>query len=142
MNKKKIAAKTRRKNNKRRAAYAVKQGFGAKTYVSRPSQITKRAPSKRLRKRRRKNLAKPTKGRFPNPTRSTQSRPLLFIITAQKGVGKKMHFDGTNFSERARVSTFPTMNAAETKAQGLLKQYPVLRSYRVMIEPNKHRPNF
>lgn len=107
--------------------------IGAKrpSYVTRPSQITKQAPSKRLRKRRRKNIAKPVKGRFPNP------RPLLFIITAQKGRGKKMHFDGTNFSERAKIKMFPTMIRAEAKARELLKTFPILRSYRVVIEPNR-----
>lgn len=111
----------------------VKKRIGAKSwsYIRRPSQITKRAPSKRLRKRRVKNINRPSKGRFPNPA------PLLFIITAQKGRGKKMHFDGKNFSERARVSTFGTMCEAESKAQSLLKSYPILRSYRVMIEPNR-----
>lgn len=103
----------------------------AKSYVTRPSQITKRAPSKRLRKRRVKNIKKPVKGRFPNP------RPLLFIITAKKGAGKKMHFDGANFSQRAKVKMFGTMGEAETKAQALLKAFPVLRSYRVVIEPNR-----
>lgn len=118
---------------KKRTKRAKVKHIGSATwsYVKRPSQITKRKPSARLRKRRVKNIKKPVKGRFPNP------RPLLFIITAKKGAGKKMHFDGTNFSERAKVKMFPTMGEAETKAQALLKSFPVLRGYRVMIEPNR-----
>lgn len=119
-----------------RRATKKKATLTKQSYVRRPSQITKRAPSKRLRKRRVKNITRPAKGRFPNP------RPLLFIITAQKGSGKKMHFDGKNFSQRARISTFPTMSAAEDKAKSLLKQFSILRSYRVMIEPNENRKNF
>lgn len=62
--------------------------------------------------------------------------PLLFVITA-KGTGKKMHFDGTKFSERARVSTFPTLETAQRKALDLVKKYPVLRKYRIAIEDSR-----
>lgn len=124
----------KKRANKTKRVKAWHIGAKRASYVTRPSQITKQAPSKRLRKRRRKNIVKPVKGRFPNP------RPLLFIITAQKGSGKKMHFDGKNFSERTRVSTFKSMDDAERKAQTLLKTFPLLRSYRIMVESN--RSNF
>lgn len=101
------------------------------TYIRRRSQITKKAPRKRLKKRRAINFDRPRKGRFPNP------RPLLFILTAKKGKGKKMHYDGTNFSERARVSTFPSMDAAQRKGLELLRKYGhALRGYRLKVEPN------
>lgn len=112
---------------------ARKRAKRAKTYVSRPSQITKKAPSKRLRRRRVKNVKSPKRGFFPNP------RPLLYIITAQ-GTGKKMHFDGTKFSERERVSTFSTVDAAQRKALELLKRFPVLRKYKIAVEPNFRKP--
>lgn len=103
------------------------------TYVKRPSQITKRAPTKRLKRRRAKNLKSPKRGFFPNP------RPLLYIITA-KASGKKMHYDGQKFSERARVKTFATFDAAETKATELIRKFPVLRRYRIFIESNFQKP--
>lgn len=105
------------------------------SYVSRPSQITKRAPSKRLKKRRRKNIKSPHAGFFPNPSR----RPILFVITAQKGKGPKMHYDGTKFSQRERVKTFPTMEAAQRKALELLKQFSILRNYSIRIESDSLR---
>jgi hypothetical protein len=40
---------------------------GRTAYIRRRSQITKKAPVKRLKKRRAKNWDRPTKGRFPNP---------------------------------------------------------------------------
>lgn len=116
---------------KRKTQSRSKTILSKKAYVRRPSQITRAAPSKRLRKRRRKNITAPTKGRFPNP------RPLLFIVTAKKGSGKKMHFDGKNFSERPRVKTFGTMVEAEAKARQLLKSFPILRTYKLFVEPNK-----
>jgi hypothetical protein len=108
-------------------------------YINRRSQITKKSPRRRLKKRRAVNFDRPKKGRFPNPGSGTRrnSRPLLFILTAKKGAGKKMHFDGTNFSERARVSTFPTMEKAQTKGLELLRKYShALRGYRLKVEPN------
>lgn len=100
-------------------------------YIRRRSQITKKPPRKRLKKRRAKNFDRPTKGRFPNP------RLMLYILTAKKGVGKKMHFDGKHFSERARVSTFATMDAAQKKGLELLRKYGhALRGYKLRVEPN------
>lgn len=71
--------------------------------------------------------------------RKVNPAPLLYIITAQ-GTGKKMHYDGTKFSERERVSTFPTVEAARKKAVELIIKYPVLRKYRVRIETNYTHP--
>lgn len=99
-----------------------------------PKKHTKRVKrAKRVTRAPRKKAAK--KSRRVNP------RPMMFIITAKKGAGKKMHFDGKNFSQRARISTFKTMQAAETKAQDLLARFPILRRYRVCVESNRP-PNF
>jgi hypothetical protein len=85
------------------------------------------APIKSKRARKRKTAkAKPVRS---NP------RPLLFVITA-KGSGKRMHYDGTKFSERARVVTFATAQKAHAKALELLGRYPILRKYRIAVEPN------
>jgi hypothetical protein len=80
---------------------------------------------------------KPVSTRRKRAVRSTNPVPLLYIITA-KGTGKKMHFDGKKFSERARVVTFKTVSDAQKKAQALLRAYPVLRGYRVAVEHNQH----
>lgn len=100
-------------------------------YVSRPSQITKEAPSKRLRKRRRKNLAKPRKGMFPNPS----GRP-LYLLTIQRGKGKKMHYDGKHFSERPRIHFFPSAGLAAKKGRELQGQFPILNGYTMRVESN------
>lgn len=42
-------------------------GLSLSSYVRRPSQITRKSPSKRLVRRRVKRVAKPVKGFFPNP---------------------------------------------------------------------------
>lgn len=108
---------------------AKKKAPKKRSYVSRPSQITKRAPTKRLRKRRVKNVAKPRKGFFPNPA------PIKFMIVARRSAsGPKMHFDGKNFSQRKEVEKFDTAVSAEAKARRLIGLHPVLRKYRVSIE--------
>lgn len=98
--------------------------------VGRKSQITGKAPSGRLKKRRRKNTVK---GRFPNP------RPLMYIITA-KASGKKMHYDGTRFSERAKIKLFRSSETAHEYALGLIERFPILRRYRVAVEDNRPPP--
>lgn len=99
-------------------------------YIRRRSQITKKPPRKRLKKRRAKNFDAPRKGRFPNP------RPLLFILTAKRGAGKKMHFDGKHFSERTRVKLFATAEAANKVGLALLRKFSILRGYKLKVEPN------
>lgn len=99
-------------------------------YIRRPSQITKKSPRKRLRKRRAKNFDRPTKGRFPNPVKTG------FRICIQKGSGPKMHFDGVKFSQRPTVKGFPSQAIALRKAREFLAKFPTLRKYRVTVEPN------
>lgn len=101
----------------------------ARAYVNRPSQITKRAPSKRLKRRRKKNTVA---GRFPNP------RPLMYIITAQsRGATKRMHYDGKHFSERAKIALFKSKDAAYQKALALVAAHPVLKRYRIAVADNR-----
>lgn len=117
------------KGELRGALVTPRKNPAKRSYVSRPSQITKRAPTKRLRKRRAKNVAKPRKGFFPNPA------PVKFMIVARKSkAGPKMHFDGKNFSQRKEVEKFDTAVIAESKARRLIAAHPVLRKYRVSIE--------
>lgn len=103
---------------------------GRTRYVRRPSQITKKKPTKRLRKRRGKNFDRPTKGRFPNPTKRG------YVICIKRGTGPKMHYDGEKFSQRAKYHVFPTKDAALKKARAFLAKYRVLHKYAVTVEPN------
>ena len=98
------------------------------------------------------SLLRPLHDRHKNPKKRAKSRkkstsvrkinpaPLLYIITA-KGTGKKMHFDGTKFSERTRVVTFKTADAARVKALALIAAYPVLNRYQIAVEHNQHLPS-
>lgn len=63
---KRVKAGTLRKKNPTKRKPATKKAAKkvTKSYVNRPSQITKSAPSKRLKTRRAANTVK---GRFPNP---------------------------------------------------------------------------
>lgn len=97
---------------------------------NRKSQITKEAPSLRLKKRRRKNT---NHGRFPNPA------PLLYIITAKApGTGsKRMHYTGTKFSDSRRVKLYGSKKEALTEAQALVDTYAVLKRYRIAVADNR-----
>ncbi len=65
--------------------------------------------------------------------------PLLYIITAQ-GSGKKMHYDGTKFSERAKIRLFKTAEEARICAEKLIANYPMLHKYKICVETNEHKP--
>jgi hypothetical protein len=100
----------------------------------------KRKPGQRKPFSLRKAAKRPLKVRSVKKRRAINPAPLLYILTA-KGTGKKMHFDGTKFSERARVKLFPTVEAAQRAGIDLVKKYPVLRKYRVAVESSAARRN-
>jgi len=54
---------------KRRKARVSKKGTTPRAYINRPSQTTKSKPTKRLKKRRAKNIAQGRTGSYPNPKR-------------------------------------------------------------------------
>lgn len=60
-------------------------------------------------------------------------RTIRYKITAQN-TGKRMHYDGRNFSERPTVKSFLTADAATTHARMLLRRFPRLRKYQVRVE--------
>lgn len=47
-----------------------------------------------------------------------------------------MHYDGTKFSQRERVVTFGSKDAAYKKAVSLLNAFPVLKRYTLAVESN------
>jgi len=53
---------------------------GRTAYIRRKSQITKKPPVKRLKKRRAKNWDRPTKGRFPNPIQKAEFSNGGFVL--------------------------------------------------------------
>jgi hypothetical protein len=117
-------------------ALTAREQAAAEAYLRTPEGNAKRLADNaaRLARARGVNPRKRAK-RATRTKRRVNPRPLLYIITA-KASGKKMHYDGEKFSERARVKTFPTAHAADQTAQKLLRQFPILRKYRVFIEPN------
>jgi len=48
-----------------------RRGVTANAYINRPSQITRKSPTKRLKRRRAEAVKHPVKGRFPNPKQRT-----------------------------------------------------------------------
>lgn len=60
------AAGTLKKNPAKKRKPAAKKTVKS-AYVNRPSQITRKAPTKRLKARRTERVAHPVKGTFPNP---------------------------------------------------------------------------
>lgn len=80
---------------------------------------------------------RPKRGR--KKTRAKNPRRVLYIIAAKSRRSKhahRMHFDGKNFSERARVKLFSSKELAYQKALSLLRQFPLLKSYDITIQPS------
>lgn len=84
--------KTMKKNPTKRKTAARTQR-AAESYVRRPSQITKKAPSKRLKKRRTVNLQTP-RGVFPNPSRRPSQSAIFKKANElmREGYGRKQAF--------------------------------------------------
>lgn len=57
---------------KTRKVRKPKKGSTPRQYINRPSQTTKKKPTKRLRKRREKNIAQGRTGSYPNPKRRSK----------------------------------------------------------------------
>lgn len=68
-NPKKRKTSARKSPARKRAARKPKKGSTPRQYINRPSQTTKAKPTKRLKKRRAKNIAQGRTGSYPNPKR-------------------------------------------------------------------------
>lgn len=98
-------------------------------YIRRPSEATKKSPTKRLRKRRAKNRVRRT---FPNP----KGRPPQgFALYARKGSGPKMVYNGRSFTNHDKPVVFPTTKSADDTGKFLIDAYPLLKQYALTIEP-------
>lgn len=99
--------------------YLFKKGRAARRKVKR---VVRRARS-RLRRKNPSGL---------RHARRQLSRVVYAIITADRGK-TRLTYDGRHFSRRHAPRKFPTLSMAEATARRLLKQYPVLRSYKVYV---------
>jgi len=111
------------KNNpaKRRTAAkrapSARKGLTAKRYVSRPSQATHKAPTKRLVARRKAAAKKPVKGYFPNP----KDRELFIVkVTLSDEVMRqtKAPEAARNFVQIYRTQTAAIKNAKANAVLG------------------------
>lgn len=82
----------------------------------------------------RTNPSKPAKRAVKKAAPKTRSK--TFAIYASKSAkSPRMHFDGKNFSQRSTIRRFPSVAIATKKARELIAKHPVLRKYRVTVEP-------
>lgn len=104
----------------------------AVSYVNRPSQITKKSPTKRLRVRRTKNLRVPV-GVFPNPSKSRNE--IVYVIHVLTG-GKILGFltqSGKVTTELAEAWQFPTKSDAEFYAKKAFKKGYEFKVYSITL---------
>lgn len=110
----------RRKRSKMKKTARRKRHPQDDLIAARARELTWHAP-------RKKNAAK-----RKSVKRKAKSRAIRYKITAQN-TGKRMHYDGRNFSERTPKS-FALAEDAKTTALMLIRRFPVLRRYRVRVE--------
>lgn len=109
-----------RKNPAPKRKTAARTQRAAEAYVRRPSQITKKAPSKRLKKRRTINLQSP-RGVFPNPkTRSSLEKTSSWVIRNKK--------TGEVIMETFDIKKVNALNTAKYEAVPILKYLQELNS--------------
>jgi len=94
----------------------------SKRAVKRPSQITKKAPTKRLVARRKKAAAKPVKGYFPNPGKKPAPYNALPYCV-------QLEYEGRGWKT---VAAFAAQIPAENHAHGIAKKFPDGPSIRVI----------
>lgn len=112
--------KTMKKNPAPKRKTAARTQRAAESYVRRPSQITKKAPSKRLKKRRTVNLQSP-RGVFPNPkTRSSLEKTSSWVIRNKK--------TGEVIMETFDIKKVNALNTAKYEAVPILKYLQELNS--------------
>lgn len=95
---------------------------------------TKKNPAQRsavaIKRQRKKKAKRAVKKAAP------KKRSKTFAIYASKTAkSPRMHFDGKNFSQRSTIRRFPSVALAAKTARELIAKYPVLRKYRVTVEP-------
>lgn len=125
------AARAKKNPAPKRKTRAVTQK-AAVSYVNRPSQITKKSPTKRLRVHRTKNLRVPV-GVFPNPSKSRNE--IVYVIHVLTG-GKILGFltqSGKVTTELAEAWQFPTKSDAEFYAKKAFKKGYEFKVYSITL---------
>lgn len=114
---------------------AARTQRAAESYVRRPSQITKKAPSKRLKKRRTVNLQSP-RGVFPNPKKRD---PTYWVIVLHDGYLSYRSDSGYTGSQ-----PFDTMegNTPRQKALSFIKQLGIKRGQYEILKQNPDSVHF
>lgn len=74
---------------------------------------------------------KPGRRRMKNRRAIAGAARKVFIL-AEKG-NQKLWFNGAHFSNRSKAVHFSSVEKAKAKAQALIRQFPVLRSYAVSL---------
>lgn len=116
------AGKSVKKNPAPKRKTAARTQKAAVGYVNRPSQITKKSPTKRLKTRRAKNLRSP-KGVFPNPARKNPVIPGIKKIShpliKPKNDDAVYVRESSNGKDWLTVAVFSKKNAAIEYAHAL-----------------------
>jgi len=86
-----------------------------KRAISRPSQVTKKAPTKRLVARRKKAAAKPVKGYFPNPRKA--EKLVTLQIEIDRGNGWEFYTNFQHGKSHVRAITEMAKDAAQHAAK-------------------------
>jgi len=77
-------------------------------------------------------------GHYSHGERLKNPAPKLgFAIYAQKGSGPRMHYDGEKFSNNGAPKLYQTQQGAAIVARNALARYPILKPYRVTVEPSR-----
>lgn len=113
------AGKAAKKNPAPKRKTTARTQKAAVGYVNRPSQITKKSPTKRLKKRRTANLRSP-KGVFPNPL---DKRYVVQVWRANKMVGF-LTMGGRVTTEFPDAWQFPTKKDADYHAKKYAAKSP------------------
>lgn len=64
--------------------------------------------------------------------RRTNPRGGAVILTAERG-RTVLRYDGRNFSSKGRAKRFSSITSAYRRGEHLLRNYPVLRGYRLYV---------
>jgi hypothetical protein len=63
-------------------------------------------------------------------------KPMAYLLRVQKAKGPVLTFNGKSFANRKGelAKIFATTNAANTQGKKLLKQFPILKDYRMWVD--------
>lgn len=124
------------KSNPSKYYKAPERGFK----VAASEQITAARKRRAIKRQlRAKGVTVPKESEYDLPAlrklRTANPAPLGFAIFARKGKGPRMHYDGKKFTNNGTPKLYGKTSVASSAGRALLKRYPLLKSYRVTVEP-------